>query len=177
MKFLICRRIEAVTLLLMAAVLVAIESSPVTITYAYVLVAGVLLLMWRNLDLQKRVLSTGRLEELDQLCNQGQALYMTHKVINDMPTSWERSRDLTLARHNMTKWVDRVRNELAFYPEFAEIFEACQKDDPVSELRQRISRLTEIQRLIRLSPKVGFRSVALTADSRRQDSRAIRRMP
>lgn len=151
------RRREASGLMLASVAFLAVRMDALTVTLAYALIAGVIFLMWKNFDEEKRASSTSQLEGLTQLLSLGMSLQARYKATEVIRSAWDKSRDRALVCYDMQKWINRVRAEIASYPEFMGIFEACSNDDPAVELRERVRRLTEIKRLISLSPKVGIR--------------------
>jgi len=150
------RRLEALLLVLTSIALVAVELDALTVTVAYLLVGGVFFLMWRNFEEQKRENASAQLEDLDQLLLRGLRLHANQIATDQSATSWDKSRDFALIRYDMEKWIDGVKIALLPYPEFAGIFEACNRDDMLLGFRDRVRRLSEIRRLISLSVKVGF---------------------
>jgi hypothetical protein len=149
-------RIGAFLLLTASALLIAVGLNALTASAAVALVAGALFLMWTNVREQRRLRLSRHQETLRRLIERGMRLYLKVKAPQEVPKPMIGGIDLPLVSLEMEAWVDSTRESLKPLPHFKGIFEAVRHEDAVLQLRERIRRLTEIERLMRFSQKTGL---------------------
>jgi hypothetical protein len=149
------RRAEATVLLLLAIALAVTEYGKPLMALNFPVIGIALALAARNLGPSARTRPVEKDGEVwDDLALQGRLVHGLFDIVEETPASWERSRDLLLAKYQAQKWIDKVRKYLTSYPEFAAIFEAHGAGDSKAELEGRIRRLNEIRNLIELGQKL-----------------------
>jgi hypothetical protein len=146
------RRVEALLLLVLAASLALLDDGSMVVDV--VLIAIALVLLCQNLRARPKPEIT---RQIDDLLDEGLRVHSGYVSAKKL-RSWPKTKELSLARYETEKWVDRTRVLLRPYPEFAGIFEARQSGaTPADEVANRIRRLHEIKSLLVLSKRVGLR--------------------